>query len=61
MNEKKKKGGSRPGAGRKRSLEGLRKPHTLRFTDAAWNRIIENSKKEGHKTITSFIEIKTAY
>jgi len=58
---KKEKGGYRLGAGRKTSEEGPRKMHSLRFTDASWNRILQNAKAEGYQTITSFIEAKTAY
>lgn len=55
------RGGARPGSGRKPKAEGLRKAHTLRFTDAAWERIERNAKSEGYKTVTAFIEAKTAY
>lgn len=61
MTEVKKKGGARKGAGRKTSSEGKRNPHTLRFTDAAWERIVKNAEAEGYETVTAFIEAKTAY
>ena len=61
MTETRKKGGVRIGAGRKTSPEGPRKPHQLRFTDAAWERILKNAKDEGYETATAFIEAKTAY
>lgn len=57
----KKRGGDRPGSGRKISDEGLRKPHAIRLTDAAWSRIARNAAAVGYVLITAFIEAKTAY